>query len=277
MASSNAPPGPAWATPAPNGWNGSGILLLVWIVVIVLFFSLSRNKEDLYVLPVYPAAAAMIGAILARMFREGETRVFRIPLVIATLLVAGVGAGLLYVLSRLSPLYELAGAEMIGYLALAGGLIATVVFLLNKESLAVTLIALTLVAFNWVFVLRILPDFEKYKPVRALCEVIKGEARPEARVGYYRTASPSMVFYLQRPIFEYYQPEQLQEVFSLGEEVYCVMSEQDYEVVKDALPSPTIVLARRPSFQVKFRTILDSKETPQVLLITNKLGAKTPE
>ena len=254
-----------------------GILLLVWIAVIVLFFSLSRNKEDLYVLPVYPAVAALIGGMLARSFGEGEARVLRIPLVIAALFVAGLGAGLLYVLSKLSGIYQLAGAELIGYLALAGGLIATAVLVVNRESLAVSLIALTFVGLNWVFVLRVLPDFEKYKPVRALCEVINAEARPEAKVGYYRTASPSMVFYLQRPIFEYYQPEQLHEVFSRSEEVYCVMSAQDYEDVKEALPSPTIVLARRPSFQVKLRTILDGKETPHVLLITNKLGAKTPE
>jgi 4-amino-4-deoxy-L-arabinose transferase-like glycosyltransferase len=263
--------------PAPNVEHRPALLLLVWIGVVVLFFSFSRNKEDLYVLPVYPAAAALVGGSLARWFRKGERRASRIPMVIGGIFLAGVGAGLLYALYGLSPIYELAGGEAIAYLAVAGGLIATAVLLLDRGRLAVTIIAFTFVGINWVFVVRTLPDFEKYKPVRALCEVIRGEAQPVARVGYYRTASPSMVFYLRRQIFEYYQPEQLQELFSMGEEVYCVMAEQDYEAVKDTIASPTIVLARRPTFQVKFKTILDGKKTPQVLLITNKLGAKTPE
>src|SRR5438552_15332142 len=39
-------------------------LLVIWIGVIVVFFSLSRSKEDLYILPVYPCAAALVGNFL---------------------------------------------------------------------------------------------------------------------------------------------------------------------------------------------------------------------
>ena len=41
-------------------------LLVVWIAAIVVFFSLSGTKEDLYILPIVPAEAALIGAMLAR-------------------------------------------------------------------------------------------------------------------------------------------------------------------------------------------------------------------
>src|SRR5688500_17047724 len=41
-------------------------LLLVWIAAIVVFFSLSGTKEDLYILPIVPAEAALIGAMLAK-------------------------------------------------------------------------------------------------------------------------------------------------------------------------------------------------------------------
>ncbi|MFY9570375.1 MAG: glycosyltransferase family 39 protein, partial [Blastocatellia bacterium] len=64
----------AWLA-ARRTWRGRGInlpdepfdeperrtaqitLLAIWIAVIVLFFSLSKSKEDLYILPIYPAAA----------------------------------------------------------------------------------------------------------------------------------------------------------------------------------------------------------------------------
>src|SRR5215203_777252 len=47
-------------------------LLVVWIAVIVVFFSLSGTKEDLYILPIVPAEAALIGALLASAF-EGAS------------------------------------------------------------------------------------------------------------------------------------------------------------------------------------------------------------
>jgi hypothetical protein len=126
-------------------------------------------------------------------------------------------------------------------------------------------------------VLLSLPNFEKYRPVRALSEVIARQATPDAKVGYFRIASPSMVFYLRRPVFEYYRPEELSEVMASGQDVYCLISADDYEVVKDILGVPTIVLASRPTFQVKLGGIFDRTMTPQVLLISNKLGARSSE
>ncbi len=41
-------------------------LLVVWIAAIVVFFSLSGTKEDLYILPIVPAEAALIGAMLVK-------------------------------------------------------------------------------------------------------------------------------------------------------------------------------------------------------------------
>ncbi len=266
--------------PSQQGSEGekpSGILLLIWIAVIVLFFSISRNKEDLYVLPVYPAAAALIGGLLARAGNKDGTRWLSMAVGAAALLVAGLGASLLYVIEKLSQVYEIAGAQMIAYLAIAGGLFAAAVISAKRPDMAIILLALTLAAINWVFVLRSLPDFEKYRPVRALSEVIAGQAGPDARVGYYRTASPSMVFYLRRPIFEYYRPEELSELMASGEDVYCLMTAEDYEAVKGVLGVPTIVLASRPTFHVKLRSILDRTKTPQMLLISNKLGARTSE
>ena len=40
-------------------------LLLIWVAAIVIFFSFSGTKEDLYILPIVTAEAALIGAMLA--------------------------------------------------------------------------------------------------------------------------------------------------------------------------------------------------------------------
>jgi len=41
-------------------------LLWLWIAVIVVFFSLSAAKQDLYIFPVVPAVAALAGVVIAR-------------------------------------------------------------------------------------------------------------------------------------------------------------------------------------------------------------------
>jgi hypothetical protein len=121
-------------------------------------------------------------------------------------------------------------------------------------------------------VLRTLPDFERYKPVRSVCEAISSEASPDAQVGYYKTAYPSMAFYLRRPIFEYYDPVEIETAFTSGKEVFCLMTASDYATIKERLPAQTRVLASHPIFQVKLRSILDRVELPRVVLISNKGG-----
>src|SRR6185295_20101348 len=125
------------------------------------------------------------------------------------------------------------------------------------------------------FVLATLPDFERYKPVRSLCEVVVSEADSGAMIGYYRTAYPSMVFYLRRPIFEYYDPGEIEAAFSSGKEVFCVLTENDFESLRARLPAEIRVLASHPILQVKLKGILDRVEPPRVLLISNKGGPST--
>jgi 4-amino-4-deoxy-L-arabinose transferase-like glycosyltransferase len=257
-------------------------LCLIWVAVIVGFFSLSQNKEDLYILPIYPAAAALVGAFLARAIEAPHIEAHiaqpwrnwaRWMTAAMGGLIAASGLGVLYLFAHSSADYQFDGARLIGAIAATGGLIALALSLFKRRRLAVTATALTVVAFNLVFVARTLADFERFKPVRPFCEVIQAEAPADALVGYYRYAAPSMVFYLRRPVFEYYRPEELLDAWGSGRAVYCVMLADEYEALRPQLPTPARVLASRPVFQVKLKFILEKKEPPQLLLITNQGGA----
>jgi len=251
-------------------------LLVIWIVVIVVFFSLSRSKEDLYILPIYPAAAALVGKLLARWLTEKDSSSRYVAVRAAALILGAVlvvvGVGVLYLFRTGAQAYQLSGATAIGSIALAGGLLASTAAAAKKRLAAVLGSVFAVIVFNWVFVLWALPDFERYKPVRALCELIS--SRPsDALAGYYRLASPSMTFYLRRPIFEYYSREEIDSALGSGKYVYCVMTASDYDLLKPQLGVPTYVLASRPMFQVKLKGLLDKVELPQVVLISNTDGA----
>jgi 4-amino-4-deoxy-L-arabinose transferase-like glycosyltransferase len=266
----------AWRVWAAKGLPASqapAVLLAIWITVIVVFFSFSKSKEDLYILPIYPAAAALVGVALARSIGSGrplQKSVVRWVTLTLAALIAAAGSVILYLFGKGVQPYGLAGTSLIGCAALLGGLAGTGAVLLNKTRSAVLTTALTLAACNWVFVIWTLPDFERFKPVRSACEVIASQAHPDALVGYYKTAYPSMVFYLRRPIFEYYEQGEIETAFSSGKEIFCMMPAIEYEAIKARLPGQTRVLASYPIFQVKLKSILEKVEPPQVVLISNR-------
>ena len=259
--------------------NGSA-LLAIWIVLIVVFFSFSKSKEDLYILPVYPAAAALVGQLLIRFMnseRPRQQRVIRFTMLVLAASIATSGAVILYFFGKKTQMYEIGGARLIGCVAILGAMTAAAAVLVKRPRSGVLATAVTVAVCNWVFVLWALPDFERFKPVRSLCEVIASEAGPDALVGYYRTAYPSMVFYLRRPIFEYYHQDEIEAALISGKEVFCLITAAEYEALRARMPVQTRVLASHPIFQVKLNGILDRVELPRVLLISNKGGTNVTQ
>ena len=250
-------------------------LLVIWAVIIILFFSFSRSKEDLYILPVYPAVAALVGNFLAGLSLDSATsqrHAIRWTTLILGGIIAVVTVGAWYLFGPRAQPYQLAGASAMAFVGIVGGLSAVAMAALKKTRPAVLTTAFALIACNFIFVVKVLPDLERYRPVRSLCEVISSEASPESLVGYYRAAYPSMVFYLRRPIFEYYLENEIVSAFSSSKEVFCIINARDYEAIRPQLPPETRVLASHPTFQVKLKSILNKGDLPQMLLISNKGG-----
>jgi 4-amino-4-deoxy-L-arabinose transferase-like glycosyltransferase len=248
--------------------------MALWVSVIVVFFSVSRSKEDLYILPAYTGAAALIGSAAAIWLGEPQTRSrpLTVALTVAGLLIGGLGLVTLSSFSHMAESYRIRGVWTIATAAAAGGVLVAVFCISNRRVAAMATMAIALITANWIFAIRTLPAFETLRPVRALCEVIKSNAGEDALVGYYKFASPSMVFYLRRQIFEYYDRAEIERAFSSGREVYCIMTQEEYLAVKGSLPAEAGVLATHPLFRVKFRSIFERAEPARVLLISNNPG-----
>jgi 4-amino-4-deoxy-L-arabinose transferase-like glycosyltransferase len=250
-------------------------MLGIWIALIVVFFSFSRSKEDLYILPVYPAAAALVGGLLARFIGEARSQqqaFLRWTTIALAASFVGCGAVIIFFFGRGTQPYEIGGANLIGLTAIIGGIASVAATIVKKPTPAVLSTALSVAICNWAFVLWALPDFERFKPVRPLCEIIAAEAGEHALVGYYRTAYPSMSFYLRRPIFEYYHQDEIDSALTSGKEIFCVMTEADFQALRVRAPAQIQVLASHPIFQVKLNGILDRVEPPRVVLISNRGG-----
>jgi 4-amino-4-deoxy-L-arabinose transferase-like glycosyltransferase len=245
-------------------------LLVFWIVTIVVFFSLSGTKEDLYILPIVTAEAALIGAVLGAALQGAPvSRLVRWATGATAALMFGVGVamfGLFAVWQR----YSLDGVAFVGVATAIAGLAALVFVLKRQLFAAAASVASGVVITSWCVVLCTLPDFERYKPVRPFAEIIRSRASVGAIIGSYRFALPSMVFYLHRPVMEVVLSEHLRAVFYSSSDIYFVMPEAEYQRVKDGLPVRTYVLARQPMFDLKPRNFIEGSELSEFVLVSNR-------
>ena len=248
-------------------------LLWLWILTIVVFFSFSRSKQDLYIFPIVPAVAALAGVDIIRAEHGVERRWrtgLRATAAAIGLLLAFAGAGVLYVFHSAGTVYALEGAALIGAIAVMGGLACAAIAFTGRARLALFTVAVALAAMQWVFVLRVLPSFERYKPVPALIDALhRHNLTPDDVIAHYEVDLPSMVFYLRRHIDMHFEVEPFLEAMRVNRRVFVVMSAEDYAALKDFM-GPSCVLHEQPTLNVKMKAVIAREPLPKLLLITNR-------
>lgn len=212
--------------PGANEPAGGGVFLISWFAFVFLFFSVSTEKRDLYVLPLYPAAglllALAVDQVVGRGQQEPEARgpsLLRSPAWIvvpawataALFLLAG-GAALVLseaAVRRLSPdrlaplLDEWSGvygpARSAVAVLLAGGAAAAVCLARGRSRGGVAALGAGAGACWLAVALVALPAFNPHKSSREFCERIDALAAPALapgeRVGLYRFYRSTFTFY----------------------------------------------------------------------------------
>ena len=250
------------------------LLLGLWIVVIVAFFSFSKAQQDLYILPSIIAAAPLVGCLLDGLIRHrlsprlNGVTTWSVVLVAIVLLALGVALVVLAGGDRI----QLAGATATGIALCAGALVALVALARGSAEMACGAIGAAVVVGQWVLVLWALPDFERYKPVPHLARVIQTVAAPGARVGTYLVATPSLTFYLRHHVDQMFDVSAISAFFKEPSAAYCVMRQSDYEPIKALIGVPTSVIAVSPYVDAQLRDVLDRKPLPNLVVVTSRGG-----
>jgi 4-amino-4-deoxy-L-arabinose transferase-like glycosyltransferase len=253
---------------------------LLWCAVTFLIFSISKNKQEYYIVPLYPLMAVLLagaldGSLMAKETAQGSTG----PPWRAVLMAVGIIFLALAVLFPLvlpslipdAPAVLHYAPAVISFLAAA---IIAYQALRRRYLRSLTVTAATM----WlIFVLAgtaYLPALEPQRPVKAICRAIGEEAQPGDQAGYYRAAVPSMAFYLQRQIFAVSNPPMMADKFRESVRVFCVMGNRDYRYFKDECGLELYVLHRYQQLPTQLRIML-GKESPtgegdELLLISNR-------
>jgi 4-amino-4-deoxy-L-arabinose transferase-like glycosyltransferase len=250
-------------------------LLLLWIAVTVVFFSLSQTKQDLYIFPIVTAVAALGADFIARAWNATRfDRLLTITLTLLGIAMVSLGAGMMFIFGGERTVYATDGAQTSALIAIIGGIVVTVVPWWRRYRAAVCAVLVVFIAFNWLLAVRTLPAFERYKPVVPLAEVIRRQAGPDDVIAHFDVALPSMVFYLRRHIDISFDPEVFANQIRSPRRVFAVIAADRYEGLKNDFGVETCVVARHATADVRLRTLLERHSPPEILVITNRCPAK---
>jgi len=248
------------------------LLLGLWVVVIVAFFSLSKAQQDLYVLPFVVAGAPLVGGVVdGWMRRSWSSRLDRavswsVALTGGVFVVLGVAAA--WLVGGTAGRIHLAGGAAAGMVVAAGGVAALAWLVRRAPFAAIASLATALIVAQWVIVLWTLPDFERYKPVPQLARAIQQTPGPRPVVGTYLVAAPSLVFYLRQQVTQMFDEGQLSVFLTTNPNALCVMRDEDYDIVRSRVAVPMRVVARAPRFDAKLTDFLGRSPLPALVLVT---------
>lgn len=270
--------------PLATGWKGRGAgedathasirrLLWFWIVTVVGFFSLSQTKEDLYIFPVAAATAALIADLLA------ADAVVRRRFVSACFLSSaaacvGIAIGIAS-LFRVG-FYRIDAALFIASVVGLTGAAAVVLWITGRRRPAVMTLAAGFVVFNLLFVGRVLPDVERFKPVPALVHTLETRATPGAALASYSMSLPSLTFYLSRPVPELGSIDEVFAFIGGPTEAWLVTNDETWDAIRRRVPS-ACVADRHALFafdSAKIMDIVHGTPPPDAFLVANRCGVR---
>jgi 4-amino-4-deoxy-L-arabinose transferase-like glycosyltransferase len=249
-------------------------LLLLWISVTVVLFSLSQTKQDLYIFPIVAAVAALGGDWVARSVRlqadQTPDKWFVGTLTVIGIVMSALGTVILYFFGGDTPVYAISGARASALMAIAGGVLVVVLPWRRRHVAAVSAVLVVLIGFNWILALWSLPSFEQYKPVVPLSRAIAQRAGGSDVIAQSELALPSMVYYLRRHIEDDLYPDQLMQLLQSDRRVFAVLPADRYEAGKAKYKVETCVVARQKTADIKLSSLLERWAPPEVLVISNR-------
>jgi 4-amino-4-deoxy-L-arabinose transferase-like glycosyltransferase len=212
----------------------AGRFLLVWVAVVLLFFSCSTGKRGVYIMPLYPAAALLV----ARLFtRDARRWILQGTLAWAGLAVTAAVAVVTFG-ARRAP--DLAGAAWgIGACLLAGGLAAPALARAGRSMAAARVIAATMAVILLVATDTVFPHVNRHLNLRGFAEQVRDRLRPEIPLATTEEKRDAWVFYSGRFVAELDTRPRLLAYLSQGPRRDLLIEEEELREVRSALPEGT--------------------------------------
>jgi 4-amino-4-deoxy-L-arabinose transferase-like glycosyltransferase len=226
------------------------LFLLLWFIVIFIFFSLSKGKRGIYLLPLHPAASIAVGKLWDD-FISSSMGYFRNEWISSPLyLLMGLGllsgAALPWVVSMKFPSFLLYSFP-IAFLLLGGSLVLFVLHRFKYHG-AIFFLLVGVMAGGFFYTLRVVfPQINPYKSARFVSQEISTRIRPGERVGLYGgfVTGPYNFYTGIVPIEELDKKEALFDFLQSSERVFCILKFKDFSQFQTWEERPKVELIAR--------------------------------
>jgi 4-amino-4-deoxy-L-arabinose transferase-like glycosyltransferase len=229
-----------------QGWRkkreGDFLFPFVWFIVVFIFFACSTGKRELYLLPLYPAAAIITGKLWADCFAGQENsfvkRYMNISLfiLVCSMLIAGIVP--FFIQAKFSKFLE--SAPQVNFIPITAFFFVTalVLFVLRHRKIAYfTLIVMMMICGMLYAVGSILPTLNPLKSAKPISREIISLMKPGDELVVYKKETSAFNFYTGIcPIREVKIQEDLSRLFTSEKRIFCLIEKDDLEKVKGSLP-----------------------------------------
>jgi 4-amino-4-deoxy-L-arabinose transferase-like glycosyltransferase len=240
------------------------LFITLWFVLIFLFFSLSKGKRALYLLPLYPAASLMVGKLwndlVSAPMDHFRHEWISIPLYGFIGLTLLAGAAIPWAVSMKFPSYVPYSLPM-AFLMVGGSLAIFVLYRFENYG-AILCLIIGIMASGFFYSSRvILPLINPYKSARFMSEEVTSRILPGEKLCVYgRIGAAPYNFYTGIvPIFEVNTQAELFRFVGSPERVFCLIPFNEFSQFQNSEGRPSVQLISR-------RKTGDN----DVVLITNK-------
>jgi uncharacterized membrane protein len=220
--------------------NSDGLIFaLIWFGVVFIFFSMASSKLGTYILPLFPAASLLVGALWHDLICGSNRRLHKgvlysylpfaaiVPLVLIYVLLFPPSALTTDVPINLSLVY-------FSGIWLAGCALCSLVLVTKKQYKAfIGSIAGMAATVFLIFLIFIVPVLGPNLSGKELALELDKLMKPGESIKFYLKARASFLFYTDRRAELLNNPQELKDYINSGHRVYCVFKHDDWQDVEN--------------------------------------------
>ncbi|HWO43329.1 MAG TPA: glycosyltransferase family 39 protein [Candidatus Eisenbacteria bacterium] len=205
------------------------LFLIAWFFAVVLFFTASDTKRDLYLMPAFPPVALFVGTYIDDLAsgRIAQDAVFRTS--------AFIFYHLLWITALVAPAiawwlrWEMIGSGLVPLACvLAGGVAGVAMVARRKPAALYRATALMMLATTVAASFSILPAINAYKSSRSFAVLVRNTVPESATLYVYADTMNDFNFYTRRDVLPILKSkQQVQNLLSQNEAAYMLVKDRD--------------------------------------------------
>jgi 4-amino-4-deoxy-L-arabinose transferase-like glycosyltransferase len=211
------------------------LFLLIWVCSIFLFFSVARSKLSPYILPLFPAAALLVGSLWHELLSGPTPGLHQgflysyIPLVVALLL--GSAYFMIYPPSSLQTSFgiNLTRLSFLAFVMVTIVVFSFLMFLWRHYRLSFSANVGLVVAGIILFIVLIAPLINPYRSTKKLARKLDAMMPPGKEFVFYRGLRESALFYTRRQVVELIEETELIKYLTSNKGALCIIDRRDLD------------------------------------------------